>query len=162
MAFLKIIIFVLQTLIVTDYIFPQNGWFWQYPIPTGNVLYSVDFVDNNIALAVGSNGTILRSTDSGESWKTRNSHTRFWLCDVKFINQNVGWISGSTGSLSSLSLPHNSLFNLNCFWCGDSATPSFATSLPAENKQKNSCDVCASVTTQIVWMRQNACLPAVG
>lgn len=42
-----------------------SGWFWRNPIPTGNTLFGVSFVDANTGTAVGDSGTILRTTDGG-------------------------------------------------------------------------------------------------
>ena len=42
-----------------------SGWFWQNPLPQGNRLNSVCFTDANTGTAVGSAGTILRTTTGG-------------------------------------------------------------------------------------------------
>ena len=44
------------------------GWSWQNPLPQGNWLHGVDFVDVNTGTAVGDGGTILRTTDGGDTW----------------------------------------------------------------------------------------------
>lgn len=41
-------------------------WFWQYPAPTGNHLFGTSFTDSNNGTIVGTNGTILRTTDGGK------------------------------------------------------------------------------------------------
>src|SRR6266849_268151 len=46
----------------------QSGWFWQNPLPQGNPLMAVSFVDANTGTAVGEYGTILRTTDGGATW----------------------------------------------------------------------------------------------
>jgi len=51
----------------------QNGWCQQNPIPTGNELRAVIFIDANIGVAVGDGGTILRTTDGGATWLVRPS-----------------------------------------------------------------------------------------
>ncbi len=40
----------------------QSGWFWQNPLPQGNLLGRVSFVEANTGTAVGIGGTILRTT----------------------------------------------------------------------------------------------------
>jgi len=40
-------------------------WFWQNPLPQGNNLYSVDFIDSDLGWTVGSYGTILKTTNGG-------------------------------------------------------------------------------------------------
>lgn len=44
------------------------GWRWQNPLPQGNDLNGVDFLDADTGWAVGRNGTILRTTDGGAHW----------------------------------------------------------------------------------------------
>ncbi len=48
-------------------------WEWQNPLPTGNRLWDVDFVDANHGWVVGEHSTILSTTDGGHSWKSLNS-----------------------------------------------------------------------------------------
>ena len=43
----------------------RSGWFWQNPLPQGDTLSGVSFVDANTGTAVGGGGTILRTTDGG-------------------------------------------------------------------------------------------------
>jgi len=45
-------------------------WVWQNPIAQGNTLHGVSFVDGNTGTATGDNGTIIRTTDGGNSWVT--------------------------------------------------------------------------------------------
>lgn len=39
-----------------------TGWFWQNPLPQGNTLSGVSFVDATTGTAVGRGGTVLRTT----------------------------------------------------------------------------------------------------
>ena len=61
-------------------------WFWQNPLPQGNWLSSVCFVDENIGTAVGEDGTILRTSDGGSTWNSQLSGTTTFLNDVFFID----------------------------------------------------------------------------
>lgn len=45
----------------------QSGWFWQNPLPTGNSLNDVSFSDPHHGFVVGDAGTILYTSDGGES-----------------------------------------------------------------------------------------------
>ena len=58
---------LLLTAVITahDHLFAQSGWFWQNPLPQGNDLLAVSFTDANTGTAVGSGGTILRTTNGG-------------------------------------------------------------------------------------------------
>jgi photosystem II stability/assembly factor-like uncharacterized protein len=57
-------------------------------------LYSVWFPVPAIGLAVGSNGLIIKSTDSGGSWLTSSSGTSRSLWSVFFRDANTGWAAG--------------------------------------------------------------------
>jgi len=46
----------------------QEGWFWQNPLPQGNNLNSIHFIDSNIGWAVGHTGTVLKTTNGGTDW----------------------------------------------------------------------------------------------
>ena len=48
-------------------------WFWQNPLPQGNHLASVKFISSTVGWAVGSGGTILRTTDGGINWMQQSS-----------------------------------------------------------------------------------------
>ena len=51
---MKHLIKVLATaLVFCMELYAQNEWFWQYPLPQGNNLYSVQFLDENFGWAVG-------------------------------------------------------------------------------------------------------------
>jgi len=57
-------------------------------------LYSVWFSAPAIGFAVGSNGLIIKTTDSGGSWFTRSSGTSRSLRSVFFRDANTGWAAG--------------------------------------------------------------------
>ena len=51
-----------------------QGWVWQNPLPQGNPLYSISFAkDKRHGFAVGSDATILRTTDGGFNWQRQIS-----------------------------------------------------------------------------------------
>ena len=62
--------------------FSQPGWFWQNPLPQGNNLTSVKFINTTTGWAVGIEGTILRTTNGGTNWTSQTSGTtnRFVWC----------------------------------------------------------------------------------
>ena len=59
-------VFILFCLIIYSSAYAQ--WFWQNPLPQGNLLISCNFTDSNTGWAVGYGGTIIKTTDGGESW----------------------------------------------------------------------------------------------
>jgi photosystem II stability/assembly factor-like uncharacterized protein len=70
-------------------------WTWQNPLPQGNCLNSVRFIDVNTGYAVGNNGTILKTTDAGTTWSTVSSGTTYNLNSVCFPTPDIGYIVGA-------------------------------------------------------------------
>ncbi|HDP97789.1 MAG TPA: hypothetical protein ENN22_01225 [bacterium] len=68
----------------------QESWFWQNPNPQGNTLRGVSFSDNYNGTAVGDFGTIIRTSDGGNSWVIQQSGTLETLFDVSFSDANKG------------------------------------------------------------------------
>lgn len=62
--------------------------------PSGTMawLRSVYFLDQNRGWVAGTGGTLLHTTDGGESWKRLLALTRDTLHDVYFADENVGWL----------------------------------------------------------------------
>jgi photosystem II stability/assembly factor-like uncharacterized protein len=62
--------------------------------PSGTMawLRSVYFLDQNRGWVAGSGGTLLQTTDGGETWKRLLPLTRDTLHDVYFADENVGWL----------------------------------------------------------------------
>jgi photosystem II stability/assembly factor-like uncharacterized protein len=58
-------------------------------------LYSVQFVDERNGWAVGLNGTIIHSSDSGNTWSPQLSGVLDTLFSVCFIDASTGWIAGT-------------------------------------------------------------------
>ena len=77
----------------------QHNWFWQNPLPQGNTLNSVDFGDENTGWAVGENGTIIKSTDSGENWNLQYSGTTERLHSVHAFNENTIYAVSENGAV---------------------------------------------------------------
>jgi photosystem II stability/assembly factor-like uncharacterized protein len=69
----------------------QNLWEWQNPLPQGNALYDICFVDSLRGWAVGGAGTVLRTTDGGGQWHTTQVPTHELLTRTSFVNPNRGW-----------------------------------------------------------------------
>jgi photosystem II stability/assembly factor-like uncharacterized protein len=82
-------------LLVTQICFAQ--WFWQNPLPQGNTLRSVKFISSEVGWAVGDVGTILKTTDGGNSWTFQSSGTTNWLWGVSFTDLNNGTAVGDGG-----------------------------------------------------------------
>ncbi len=72
-------------------------WFWQNPLPQGNPLTSICFIDENTGWVVGTGGTIMKTTDGGAIWENQNSGTEEYLISAQFVDPNSGWVVGSSG-----------------------------------------------------------------
>ena len=90
-TFIIIIILLLNSL--PDVSFSQSTWFWQQPVPTGNRLLSVKFVDGNTGYAAGKIGTIIKTTNSGVNWFVLNSGINVDIYSLSFRNINTGYVS---------------------------------------------------------------------
>src|SRR5258707_2268162 len=73
----------------------QSGWFWQNPLPQGNPLMAVSFVDANTGTAVGPDGTILRTTDGGSTSTLSSIGTTNPLLGLSFVDANTGTEAGA-------------------------------------------------------------------
>lgn len=79
-------------------------------------LNSVAFVNEFTGFAVGNNGTVRKTTNSGQSWMTVNTGISLSLNKVHIVNGNVLYIVGFSSILKST--------NLGITWTMQSASPS--------------------------------------
>lgn len=77
----------------------QGEWFTQHPVVGGTTLNDVDFINSNFGMAVGNGGTLLKTTNGGESWEIIELSTKATLNDIHFVNESIIWISGSSNTL---------------------------------------------------------------
>ena len=73
-----------------------NGWQWQYPKPQGNTLKDIFVFDKGTAIAVGDLGTVIKTTDGGNSWDVQHhaGGTDAGLNSVYFLDALNGWTVG--------------------------------------------------------------------
>ncbi len=92
----KVNIALLMILMLNTAVFGQlpDNWKWLNPNPQGNSLFAIDFPDNNIGYSVGAFGTIIKTSDAGNSWDQLNSNTQLTLLSVDFINSDEGYAGG--------------------------------------------------------------------
>ncbi len=55
-------------------------------------LHAVYFLDQNRGWVAGNGGTLLQTTDGGQTWRTLNPITKDNLRDVYFANDKIGWL----------------------------------------------------------------------
>ena len=79
-------------------LFSEEDWYWQYPKPQGNTLNDIHILDENTAIAVGELGTIIQTTDGGNTWDVQHhaGGTSLPLYGVCFVDENIGWAAGGT------------------------------------------------------------------
>lgn len=94
MKYIKYLIVVL-TYVITNGANAQ--WFWQNPLPQGNFLNDIKLINKNIGYAIGSWGTVIKTTDAGVTWKEKEFPVRNRLNAACFINESIGWVVGDTG-----------------------------------------------------------------
>jgi photosystem II stability/assembly factor-like uncharacterized protein len=64
------------------------------PLPAPYQLHGIFYVDSLYGWAVGEFGTIIKTTDGGESWKLQSSPVRSTLRKIYFADRNRGIIAG--------------------------------------------------------------------
>lgn len=72
---------------------------WEQLNPGVTVDYFSDVftISQNKAVVVGTNGTILKTTNGGETWELKESGTNEILSNVQFVSEQIGYISGYNG-----------------------------------------------------------------
>ena len=93
------ILIILILFTVTSDSFSQSGWFWQNPLPQGNNLNCVTFVNSQTGFAVGNFGTISKTTNSGESWIVYYSDIFNDIYSIAFTDESNIFAVGSNGLL---------------------------------------------------------------
>src|SRR5713101_7002233 len=76
-----------------------TSWQWLNPLPQGNTLLGVSFMDANAGTAVGYNGTILRTLNGGKTWTIQSSGTTNYLHGLSFTDPNMGTVVGDSGTI---------------------------------------------------------------
>lgn len=90
----NILLLILAVLTVAQ---GQELWTWLNPLPQGNPLQSVFFVNSDTGYAVGDLGTIIKTDDGGNSWTLQNSGTEKNLESVYFVDTSIGYSVGDGG-----------------------------------------------------------------
>lgn len=69
-------------------------WQWQNPLPTGNPLNDVAFINENKGWIVGITGTFHYTENSGESWNQQLGFDEYSLYSIYFFDEYNGWVCG--------------------------------------------------------------------
>jgi len=90
-----VLIFIVTILLSPD--ISAQGWEWQNPLPTGNRINCMDFVDSLNGWFGSNAGTILHTTDGGNNWRILFTGIDGLSCrSIDFIDQREGWLIGNT------------------------------------------------------------------
>ncbi|HMQ69788.1 MAG TPA: YCF48-related protein [Ignavibacteria bacterium] len=76
-----------------------SKWYWKQPLPTGNKLNSVYFINNNTGFASGEYGTIIKTIDGGNKWSICQSVKSSDLNSIFFLNERDGYAAGNSGTI---------------------------------------------------------------
>lgn len=79
-------------------------WEWQSPRPTGQTLEAVHLIDNQTAVVGGNGGTLLKTTDQGQSWSALSSGATHDIKGLSFVSPQVGWLANNTPNISNTNL----------------------------------------------------------
>jgi photosystem II stability/assembly factor-like uncharacterized protein len=85
------------TILLILLLFVNEGYSQNWEQKTSGTLKTLNamqFVSVNEGWIVGSNGTILHSTNGGESWSSHNSGVQDNLNQIDFISNNIGYVVG--------------------------------------------------------------------
>jgi len=74
-----------------------SQWQWQNPLPQGNTLNDLFFIDQTTGWAVGDAGTIMKSNDGGQTYDLFNYPTHLNFSGVEFFDLNTGLVTGDSG-----------------------------------------------------------------
>ena len=77
----------------------QSVWQLVNPSPQGNLLTGIWAFNQNSALAVGANGTIIKTSNGGITWdvETMVSGVTGKLLSTQFVSSSIGWAVGEQG-----------------------------------------------------------------
>ncbi|MBS1494796.1 MAG: T9SS type A sorting domain-containing protein [Bacteroidetes bacterium] len=91
------LVLILVMLIFTGNVIAQSGWQWVNPTPQGNSLNDCQFINENVVIAVGNYGTILKSSNAGSNWQRINLTTTENFIKMYFSNALTGIVVSTSG-----------------------------------------------------------------
>jgi photosystem II stability/assembly factor-like uncharacterized protein len=107
-----------------------SGWERQNPIPGSCHINKIFFINSKIGWAVGEEGAIIKTIDSGNTWNSQKSSITDKLTSVYFSDSLYGWVCGASGKILNTSdggnnwnLQNSNTSNqLNCIFFTDRLT----------------------------------------
>ncbi len=94
---MKKLVFTLLVLILAVPVINAQWTLYNTGVPYS--LFAVDFspADENLGIAVGQGGTIIKTTDGGDEWIPVFAQVDIWLNDIKWQNTTTVWAAGMGG-----------------------------------------------------------------
>lgn len=74
----------------------QNGWIWQNPLPHGNDISNLQFLNTTTAYALCFN-SIIKTTNAGNNWSIYYTNHSQNNASLQFINETTGFIVSDSG-----------------------------------------------------------------
>jgi photosystem II stability/assembly factor-like uncharacterized protein len=111
LIFILFLIFFLQDILTSQlpYLYFLN------PYPTGNKLNDIKYFNNNIGIACGDYGTILKTTNNGLNWITIFSNSYNSFMKITILDSTNAIIVGSNGNYIRTTNRGNSWFVQNLY-----------------------------------------------
>jgi len=78
-----------------------NTWVKQIITNDSNLVTCMDYISPGFGFAVGNNGLFMSTNDSGYTWQTVNNNFDYDFQGISFVNDSVGWITGSKETQST-------------------------------------------------------------
>ncbi|MFQ5707533.1 MAG: YCF48-related protein [bacterium] len=106
-AILKSLIVFTGVFCLFSHAFSQ-AWQWQNPLPTGNPITAIDFVDSLNGWFASSAGTILHTSDGGNNWEIQHTGVDAFFTSVDFVDLEYGWGAGVVEDITGGAIVHTS------------------------------------------------------
>jgi photosystem II stability/assembly factor-like uncharacterized protein len=74
-----------------------QSWQWVNPLPQGNPLNAISFINDNTGFAAGSIGTMLKTTNGGLNWNAVNVNTQRDIWKIFFATLTTVYACGDSG-----------------------------------------------------------------
>lgn len=84
----------------------DGGEHWLEQSYLDKYFFGVEFVNEHVGWVVGGAGTLLHTTNGGETWVSKQLPTKYkglWLSSVRFVSSMRGWIAGDNGVILATS-----------------------------------------------------------
>jgi photosystem II stability/assembly factor-like uncharacterized protein len=93
----KLLILIVWLLIINMTAYSQGNWELLVPSTTSNQMVSLYFIDEYTGWSVGEYGTIIKTTDGGNTWNICEIDILTDLLDVHFSTESTGFVVGEDG-----------------------------------------------------------------